>query len=112
MPDDERDDIAALLDALLAGYDALFGFALPYVMGVHQAPTCQPEELAGRLHLMGGLERLASWAPVSHLHWEFAPVHRTADKIKYVAGSELMGGAYMTDVAPETAAESLRRAIG
>jgi galactose-1-phosphate uridylyltransferase len=47
-----------------------------------------------------------------YLHWEFAPAHRTADKIKYVAGSELMGGAYMTDIAPEVAAESLRRAIG
>jgi galactose-1-phosphate uridylyltransferase len=42
----------------------------------------------------------------------FAPVHRTADKIKYVAGSELMGGAYLTDVASEVAAESLRRAVG
>ena len=49
---------------------------------------------------------------MSHLHWEFAPVHRSADKIKYVAGSELMGGAYLTDVAPEEAAERLRRAVG
>ncbi len=112
LPDDERDDVAELLELLLAGYDRLFGFPLPYVMGVHQAPTCEPRELAGRLHLLGGLELLSSWTPISHLHWEFAPVHRTADKIKYVAGSEMMGGAYLTDVAPEAAAESLRRAVG
>jgi UDPglucose--hexose-1-phosphate uridylyltransferase len=112
LSDAERGDVADVLGVLLAGYDALFGFPLPYVMGIHQAPTCRPSELAGRLHLTGGLERLASWAPISHLHWEFAPVHRTADKIKYVAGSEMMGGAYLTDVAPETVAESLRRALG
>ena len=112
LPEAERDDVAEILQALLQGYDALYGFSLPYVMGIHQAPTCEPAELAGRLHLTGGLEVLSSWAPLSHLHWEFAPVHRSADRIKYVAGSELMGGAYLTDVAPEDAAESLRRAIG
>ncbi len=112
LSDAERDDVAELLEVILQGYDALFDFSLPYVMGIHQAPTCEPGELAGRLHLTGGLEVLSSWAPLSHVHWEFAPVHRSADKIKYVAGSEMMGGAYMTDVAPEVAAESLRRAIG
>ncbi len=112
LPEVERDDVADLLEVLLQAYDRLFGFSLPYVMGIHQAPTCHPSELAGRLHLTGGLDKLASWAPLSHVHWEFAPVHRTADKIKYVAGSELMGGAYLTDVAPEVAAESLRRAAG
>jgi UDPglucose--hexose-1-phosphate uridylyltransferase len=112
LPAAERDDVAELLEALLSGYDALFGFPLPYVMGIHQAPTCDPSELAGRLHLTGGLDVLASWAPISHLHWEFAPAHRSAEKLKYVAGSEMMGGAYMTDVAPEVAAESLRRAMG
>ncbi len=110
--DVERDDVAEVLERLLRGYDALFGFPLPYVMGIHQAPTCAPHELGGRLRLTGGLERLSSWAPISHLHWEFAPVHRSADKIKYVAGSELMGGAYLADVAPEAAAERLRRAVG
>lgn len=109
---DERDDLAQLLAVLLAGYDRLFGFSLPYVMGIHAAPTCAPAELAGRVQQTSGLEHLPSWAPISHLHWEFAPVHRSPDKIKYVAGSEMMGGAYMTDVAPEVAAESLRRAVG
>ena len=108
----ERDDVAELLDALLTGYDRLFGFSLPYVMGIHAAPTCAPAELTGRLRQTAGLDRLPSWEPISHLHWEFAPVHRTAEKIKFLAGSEMMGGAYVTDVAPEVAAERLRRAVG
>ena len=108
----ERDDAAELLALLLAGYDRLFGFDLPYVMGIHAAPTCNPAELTGLVRQSGGLERLSSWEPVSHVHWEFAPVHRSADKIKYLAGSEMMGGAYLTDVAPEVAAERLRNAVG
>ena len=108
----DRDELAALLAALLAGYDQLFGFPLPYVMSIRSAPTCAPSELTGRIHQLGGLDELPSWDPISHLHWEFAPVHRSADKIKFVAGSEMMGGAYMTDVAPEDAAERLRRALG
>jgi UDPglucose--hexose-1-phosphate uridylyltransferase len=107
----ERDELAQLLANLLAGYDRLFGFSLPYVMGIRSAPTCAPSELTGRFHELGGLDGLPSWDPISHLHWEFAPVHRSADKIKFVAGSEMMGGAYMTDVAPEIAAERLRCAL-
>ena len=45
----ESDDLAELLVRVLAGYDRLFGFPLPYVMAFHQAPTdggdweaCQP----------------------------------------------------------------------
>ncbi len=108
---DDRDDVAQLLAQLLAGYDRLFGFPLPYVMGIHGAPTCSPAELTGSAGLTG-LKALTSWEPVSHIHWEFAPVHRSADKIKYLAGSELMGGAFLTDVAPEVAAERLRSAVG
>ncbi len=108
----ERDDLAALLAKLLPGYDRLFGFSLPYVMAIHAAPTCEPREIAGSVAQTAGLERLPDWSAVSHLHWEFAPVHRSADRIKYLAGSEMMGGAYLTDVAPEAAAERLRHAVG
>ncbi len=108
----ERDDLTDLLAALLSGYDRLFGCSLPYVMGIPGAPTCAPSAIAGRIRQTAGLETLSSWDPVSHLHWEFAPVHRSGDKIKYVAGSEMMGGAYMTDVAPEVAAGRLRDALG
>lgn len=91
----ERDDVADVLAAVLAGYDALFRFSMPYVLGIHSRPTDEAED----------------WDPVSHLHWEIAPPHRSADKLKYVAGSEMMGGAYLTDVAPEVATERLRAAL-
>jgi len=91
----ERDDVADVLAAVLAGYDALFGFSMPYVLGIHSRPTDEAED----------------WDPVSHLHWEIAPPYRSADKLKYVAGSEMMGGAYLSDVAPEVAAEQLCAAL-
>jgi UDPglucose--hexose-1-phosphate uridylyltransferase len=90
----ERDEVAEVLAAVLAGYDALFGFSMPYVLGIHSRPTDDAED----------------WDPVSHVHWEIAPPYRSADKIKFVAGSEMMGGAYLTDVAPEAAAERMREA--
>lgn len=106
-----RDELSQLLAGLLAGYDRLFGFSLPYVMGIRSAPTCAPSELSGRFDQLGGLDELSNWDSISHLRWEFAPLHRSADKIKFVAGSEMMAGAYLTDVAPEDAAGRLRRAI-
>ena len=36
---EERGDLARVLKRLLAGYDGLFGFSLPYMMVMHQAPT-------------------------------------------------------------------------
>lgn len=95
LDDAERDDLAEVLHRLVRGYDALFGFSLPYVMTVHARPTDDDE----------------NWDPISHLHVEFAPPHRTADKLKYLAGSELGGGAFMTDVAPEQAAARLRACL-
>ena len=74
-------------------YDELFGFPLPYVMSMHQAPTDDGQ-----------------WQSVSHLHVEFTPVHRAPDRLKYLAGSELGAGAFISDVAPETAASALRAA--
>ena len=32
-------ELVTLLARLLAGYDRLFGFSLPYVMGIRSAPT-------------------------------------------------------------------------
>jgi UDPglucose--hexose-1-phosphate uridylyltransferase len=87
----ERDDLAAVVQRLLTAYDNLFGFSMPYVMAIHSRPTSDGD-----------------WDPVSHLHLEFAPPYRARDKLKFVAGSEMMGGAYLTDVAPEVAAARLR----
>jgi len=89
----ERQALANLLKVVLGAYDRLFGFPLPYVMAMHQSPTD------------GG-----AWSSVSHLHLELMPPHRTATKLKYLAGSELGGGAYINDTRPESTAAALRDA--
>lgn len=90
----DRAALARLLQAVARAYDALWGFSLPYVMAFHQRPTNDDE----------------AWDPVSHLHVELAPPHRSPDRLKYLAGSELAGGAFVTDVAPEATAAQLRAA--
>jgi UDPglucose--hexose-1-phosphate uridylyltransferase len=94
MTGDDRTALADVLRTLIRGYDRLFGFPLPYVMSMHQAPTDGADHDA-----------------VSHLHLEFTPLHRTAEKLKYLAGSELGAGAFINDVAPEDAAARLRAAV-
>jgi UDPglucose--hexose-1-phosphate uridylyltransferase len=85
--------LADALQALTCGYDSLFGRPFPYVMAVHQAPT------GGSLRGSG------------HVHVEFYPPLRTAEKLKYLAGSEQGGGTFIVDVLPEESAVALREAI-
>ena len=91
----ERLDLARVLHAVLQAYDRLHGFSLPYVLSVHQRPTD------------GG-----DWDAVSHVHLELTPLHRTAGKLKYLAGSETGGGVFVADVRPEAAAARLRELRG
>ncbi len=91
---EERWDLALVLKRLLVGYDRLFGFSLPYMMVMHQAPTD------------GG-----DHEGVAHFHIEFYPPNRTADKLKYLAGSETGAGAYIVDTLPEVTARTLREAV-
>ena len=86
----ERDGLAVVLKAVLAKYDRLFGFSLPYVMAVHQAPV--------------GTDASDGY----HLHFEFYPPNRTASKLKYLAGSEAGAGAFINDTLPEETAARLR----
>jgi len=90
---DELRLLAAGLQAVARGYDALFDRPFPYVMVVHQAPT----GIAG--------------ADGGHLHVEFYPPLRTAEKLKYLAGSEQGAGTFISDVLPEESAAKLREAI-
>jgi len=94
LTDPERLALAELLSQVIRGYDRLFGFPLPYVMSVHQAPTDDGEH-----------------QHVSHFHIEFTPLHRTAQKLKYLAGSELGAGAFINDTSPEVIAVRLRDAV-
>jgi UDPglucose--hexose-1-phosphate uridylyltransferase len=88
--------LAAALQAMVRGYDALFGSPFPYVMVVHQAPTGSPPDEPGA----GG-----------HVHVEFYPPLRAAGKLKYLAGSEQGAGTFIADTVPEESAAALREAI-
>ena len=87
----ELADLAAALQAVTSGFDELFARPFPYVMVLHQAPT------DGRSD--------------GHLHVEFYPPLRSADKLKFAAGSELGAGTFIMDVMPESSAAALRDAI-
>lgn len=90
---DDRSDLALVMKALLSKYDALFDLSFPYIMLVHQAPT------DGESY------------PDYHMHFEFYPPHRTATKLKYLAGCEAGAGTYINDTLAEEKAAELR-AIG
>jgi UDPglucose--hexose-1-phosphate uridylyltransferase len=94
LSEEERRDLARVLKRLLTGYDQLFGFSLPYMMVMHQAPT-DGERYEG----------------IAHFHIEFYPPNRTADKLKYLAGSETGAGAFIVDAMPEETALTLRQAV-
>jgi len=89
LPDEER-ALAAILKDLLVRYDRLFGFSLPYMMVMHQRPT------DGAAY------------PHYHFHVEFYPPHRTATKLKYLAGCESGAGSFINDTLPEDTARELR----
>jgi len=94
------DELRLLADALqrvVRGFDALFERPFPYVMAVHQAPTGD----SGGIDAPGG----------GHLHVEFYPPLRTAEKLKYLAGSEQGAGTFIADMLPEDSAVALREAI-
>ncbi len=88
--DSERWSLAALLKIVLQKYDNLFGFSLPYIMVMHQAPTDGKDYS----HY--------------HFHIEFYPPNRTATKLKYLAGCESGAGTFINDTLPEEKAAELR----
>jgi UDPglucose--hexose-1-phosphate uridylyltransferase len=88
----QRDELALLYLRLLRGVDALYPEPTPYIAAWHQAPVGSHRDSA-RLHL-----RLMS-------------PRRSADKLKYQAGSESGMGAWIGDIPAEAQAEELRAAI-
>lgn len=86
----ERRHLAGILKKLLMKYDNLFGFPFPYIMVMHQKPTDGKEY------------------PHYHFHIEFYPPHRTATKLKYLAGCESGAGTFINDTLPEDKAAELR----
>jgi UDPglucose--hexose-1-phosphate uridylyltransferase len=93
LTDAERDELVILEADILARLDNLFDRPAPYMAGWLQAPIAPSAE---RLHL-----RLQIVSPL-----------RAADRLKYLAGSESLAGAFINDIRPEDAAERLRAARG
>jgi UDPglucose--hexose-1-phosphate uridylyltransferase len=85
----ERDGFAVLYLRVLRMLDALYERPLPYIAAWHQAPVRDDRELA--------------W-----LHLEVFSVLRTADRLKYLAGSESGMAVWINDVRPEQVADRLR----
>jgi UDPglucose--hexose-1-phosphate uridylyltransferase len=91
LDDEQRDELAVLYPDLLGRFDGLFDRPMPYIAAWHQAPVSMGRDLAA-------------------VHLELFSVRRAADKLKYLAGSESGMDVFLNDVAPEEAAERLRRA--
>ena len=91
-PNEER-DLAEVLKQVLAAYDRLFSRSFPYIMVLHQRPSD------------GGVY------DYYHFHIEFYPPRRTAEKLKYLAGSEAGAGMFINDTLPEEKAKELRALV-
>ncbi|WP_433871284.1 galactose-1-phosphate uridylyltransferase [Saccharopolyspora sp. CA-218241] len=89
LDDAERDDFAATYLEVLRRLDGLYDRPLPYIAAWHQAPVRTGRDLA--------------W-----LHLELFSIRRSADKLKYLAGSESGMGVWINDVTPEQMADRLR----
>ena len=85
----ERDDFAGLYLDVLRRFDRLYDMPLPYIAAWHQAPVHVGRDLLG-------------------LHLELFSSRRSADKLKFLAGSESAMGAFVADVTPEQTAVRLR----
>ena len=83
----ELPSLAAAVREVVLRYDALFGFDLPYMMVILEAPPGSPD---------------------SHLSIEFTPLHRTAQLTKIRASVETATGLFINDTLAETSAARLR----
>lgn len=86
----EERDLAEMLKQVLAAFDRLFERSFPYIMAIHQRPSD------------------GSHYDHYHFHIEFYPPMRTANKLKYLAGSEAGAGVFINDTLPEVTAVELR----
>ena len=86
LTDDEALDLAKAIQDVTLRYDGLFGFELPYLLCVQEAPDDAPD-----------------W----HLHVELLPPHRDADRLKVRASVETALGVFLNDTLPERSAARL-----
>jgi UDPglucose--hexose-1-phosphate uridylyltransferase len=86
----DRRDLASVLKSVLVAFDRLFDRPFPYMMVLHQRPT------DGKSH------------DYYHFHIEFYPPMRSANRLKYLAGSETGAGVFINDTLAEKTAAELR----
>lgn len=91
--DQQRDSFAEIYLRVLAGFDRLYDRPMPYIASWQQAPA--------------RVDRDTAW-----LHLELFSIRRSADKLKFLAGSESAQGAFIGDVLPEQQAQRLREVLG
>jgi len=89
----QREGLADILKTLTAGYNRVFDAPFPYSMGFHPAPADGVEYPEWQLH--------------AHF---YPPLLRSATVRKFMVGFELLGSP-QRDITPESAAETLRKAI-
>jgi UDPglucose--hexose-1-phosphate uridylyltransferase len=83
--DEERNNFAAILKVVTAGYNRVFDVPFPYSMGIHAAPS-------------DGLPH-PEW--ILHAHF-YPPLLRSANIRKFMVGFELLGSP-QRDITPESA---------
>jgi len=89
LTNEEKTALAEIISIVRRKYDNLYGFLLPLMMAVKQAPLKQRE---------------VSY----HFHIQFLPLQRSVNKLKYLATIETGFGSFLADTAPEEMAEVLR----
>lgn len=89
MRDEERDSLAAAISVMRRKYDNLYGFPMPLMMLVRQAPAKRKHEYF-------------------HFHVDFLPIQRSPKKLKYLAGVESGTGTFLNDTRAEEQAAVLR----
>lgn len=88
----EKHSLAVILKTVMGKYNALFNRSMPYIMLMHQRPSDGDSSQYGYYRF----------------HIEFYPPYRTADKLKYLAGSEAGANVFINDTLPEVTAKTLR----
>jgi UDPglucose--hexose-1-phosphate uridylyltransferase len=91
LDEDRCRSLALVLRDVVRRYDALWGFRLPYVLAVHQAPIGDH--------------------PHYPFHLELHPPLRAPGLRKYLAGPEVGGGSMTNESDPDQKAEELRAAL-
>jgi UDPglucose--hexose-1-phosphate uridylyltransferase len=90
--DDAALDLVRALSDVVRRYDHLWGFPMPYMMCVQEAPP----------------SRCGAGSDDWHLHVELLPPHRSRHRLKVRASVETALGTFINDTLPERVAAELR----